>query len=154
MVKIKKAEYSDVENIKPLFLNIMEYHSTFNEIFEYDNDEISHIYPLIYKYIDENNSDIFIAEINNQIVGYIICTKIERPRIFKLKTKGRIDGLYVSSNIRNSNIGSKLLDTAVEWFGIVDYIEIEYTNQNNLAENFWKNKGFKLINNYCINNFR
>jgi len=98
----------------------------------------------------KQNIKIFVAEIENQLTGYIICSKHLRPKYFVIKSKGRIDSLYVDANYRNQNIASKLVKEAINFLNDQAYIELEFTAENQFAKGFWLKNGFEILNHQCI----
>ena len=100
--------------------------------------------------LQQQNIKVFVAEIENQLAGYIICSKHLRPKYFAIKSKGRIDSLYVDANYRNQNIASKLVEEAMNFLNDQAYIELEFIAENQSAKGFWLKNGFEILNYQCI----
>ena len=75
---------------------------------------------------------------------------ISKQEYFAIKSKGRIDSLYVDANYRNQNIASKLVEEAMNFLNDQAYIELEFIAENQSAKGFWLKNGFEILNYQCI----
>jgi ribosomal protein S18 acetylase RimI-like enzyme len=100
-VRIREYNNSDFEELKDLVAKFRVFLSTLKSI-EKNPDYVSAAKELN-TYIDKKHP-IFIAEINQKIVGYIVC-RIEDGVVW-------VESLYVSPDYRNNNIGSSLFEKA------------------------------------------
>lgn len=97
------------------------------------------------RHLDEdaaaNPAGIFVAEAQNQIVGYIT-TRIDREA-----GKGRIPNLAVAAELRGQGLGRQLIERALEYFraeGLV-YAVIETMAQNAVGQHLYPACGFVEI---------
>ena len=147
---IRLATLQDTPQLKGLMIKLLQHHEEFNNLYEIDEshqNEILHFFNTIQSH---KNIKVFVAEIESELAGYIICSKHIRPNYFALKSKGRIDSLYVNSSFRNQNLASKLVEEALRFLKEETYIELEFTAENQLARSFWLNKGFQILNHQCM----
>lgn len=88
----------------------------------------------------------YVAEENNQIVGYII-SSVEGD-------KGTLVSVAVLPEFRRRGIGSRLMEESMNFFSSkVDYVELQVRVSNVEAISFYKKFGFEetgLIPNYYI----
>ncbi len=97
--------------------------------------------------IEENQGKMYLASINNEIVGFIIGIIIpaENSYEFKAPKGGKITELIVSKKCRAKGIGQALLNKMEEHFKNLDCkrILIEVFEYNEVAKSFYdKNKYF------------
>lgn len=97
--------------------------------------------------IEEKQGKMFLASINNEIVGFIIGIIIpaENSYEFKAPKGGKITELIVSKKCRAKGIGQALLNKMEEYFKNLDCkrILIEVFEYNEAAKSFYdKNKYF------------
>src|SRR6266568_5493922 len=97
------------------------------------------------RHLDEdaapNAPGIFVAEADNQVVGYIT-TRIDRAA-----GKGRIPNLAVAAEFRGLGLGRQLIERALEYFraeGLV-YAVIETMAQNAVGQHVYPACGFLEI---------
>ena len=147
---IRLAENHDIPQLKEMMVKLLSHHEEFNQLYQLDfihQNEISQFFEDI---LNQENINVFVAEIESNLAGYIICSKHIRPNYFKIKSKGRIDSLYVNPAYRNQNLASKLLKEAINFLKEQPYIELEFTVENLSAKGFWLKKGFEILNQQCV----
>ncbi|MDA3836955.1 MAG: GNAT family N-acetyltransferase [Nanoarchaeota archaeon] len=145
-VDIRKATINDLVRVQELNLKLFEkeyeewdslldLNWTFSEVgTKYFADRIS---------VDEGF--VFVALVNNEIVGYLCggLTKAEEYR--KLPVVAELENTFVLEKFRSSGIGGKMYAKFIEWCKAknVGKVRVEATAQNELAINFYRNNGFR-----------
>jgi ribosomal protein S18 acetylase RimI-like enzyme len=147
---IRFAHLDDIPFLKDLMIQLLTHHQEFNALYEIDFEHQHDIEVFFQEIISQENIHVFVAEVDDQIAGYLLCSKHIRPNFFTIKSKGRIDSLFVNPLFRKQNLAAQLLDKALDFLNDVNYIELEFTAENDLAKNFWLKKGFKILNNQCV----
>ncbi len=89
---------------------------------------------------------------NNELIGYIMSYKYDLQKQFKNVVN--ICSFAVKENYRCNGLGSKLFQTYLDSLdsGTVVLLEVLITNIN--AINFYKKRGFKILNLLDENHFR
>ena len=95
-----------------------------------------------YKNIFENNTKtIFLAKVNNEVVGFITIGKNDEEDITLLadQNTGMITGTFIQPEHRGFGIGNCLLQRCVEWSQKrdLDRIHVDFESANLLANRFW-----------------
>ena len=147
---IRVATLNDISELKDLMIKLLNHHQEFNVLYQIDFTHQNDIERFFSDIIFEQNVHVYVEEIENELAGFIICSRQIRPNYFEIKSKGRIDSLYIASKFRNQNLASNLLKKALEYLKDETYIELEFTAKNQLANDFWINKGFEILNHQCI----
>ncbi|MGV0924012.1 N-acetyltransferase family protein [Empedobacter tilapiae] len=147
---IRIATENDIPELKRMMIKLLQHHQEFNTLYQIDLTYKHDIDDFFKGILQQQNINVFVDEIENQLAGYIICSKHLRPKYFEIKSKGRIDSLYVDSNYRNQNIASKLVEEAINFLNDQAYIELEFTAENQSAKGFWLKNGFQILNHQCI----
>lgn len=122
-----------IKNIEKKHLNIVK---LINEL------SLPERYPiqLWEHWIEKYNNYSFIAENNNNVLGYIICDN------------DKIISLAVRDNYRHNNIGKKLMTFCLK--SITNDIKLCCRKSNIIALNLYKKNGFEIqyeIENYYSN---
>ena len=148
VVNIRKAKIKDVDTLCHLNSLLNRCHAELDAIWTLKNDP-----PLLRdmcveyftKMIRSRLSNLFVAEENGRIVGYIKGTLKTTPPIFQVSVIGQLDSIYVMKPYRRRGIGKQLTDALVQWFQSkqVEYIEVTSYVRNTIALNAWKKYGFK-----------
>lgn len=99
--------------------------------------------------IQEKEGSFYIAEENNQIVGFI-CGIIQKPSTENIlshfpSTSGWITDLYIDSEYRGNGAGGKLMAQIEKYFKEkhCDSVRLALFSSNFKAHNFYKNLGFE-----------
>ncbi len=94
--------------------------------------------PHILKDIYNLGAGFLVAQQNNIILGYIIFW-------IRFEDEGHIISLAVDKKYRRSQVGSELVDMAMDIFRKygLKVIKLEVRAENKVARKFYKNKGFK-----------
>ena len=123
-MKIRKATLKDLKTIVNLWVEFMKEHDKNvlkeNERLDFfikRKDNSKEIFSeFVEKNIKSKNSEIFLAEVENQIVGFCqMLIKDEIP-VFKIEKYGYISDLFVKKEYRKKGISTKLKDMAFDWF--------------------------------------
>ena len=113
---IRRAEPKDLNAITDLLNQVLEvHHKGRPDIFKghcrkYTNDEILNI-------IDDDNRPVFVAEIDENVLGYAFCIitqHINDNILTNIKTL-YIDDLCVNKNSRGNHIGKSLYDYVLSY---------------------------------------
>jgi ribosomal protein S18 acetylase RimI-like enzyme len=140
---IRTATPEDVPALVLLWKQMLDYHAAFSNIYEYVPGCDADITAAISEYIGNAEAQLFVALHNERIAGYIQLRTMTRPPVFRLRTKGMVNGLYVDPQFRKNDVGRQLVQAAMEWFKGVDYVELQVVHGNNMASEFWKKVGFE-----------
>ncbi|WP_155590939.1 GNAT family N-acetyltransferase [Lysinibacillus cavernae] len=100
--------------------------------------------------IIEDDSDIFIACIHNQIVGFLLVQETTTPSyscLVEHKYAFIID-VIVGKHYQSQGIGSALLAEAKKWANDrkLDYLELNVLTENKGAKTLYERHGFKDTN--------
>ena len=98
----RKYESSDISAIRDILENDLGY-----------NCELDSLRNRVEEMMNRGNYQIFVAEDDNKVVGYIGCVNY---LAFELENEGmKIIALAVSKEYRRNGIGTQLLKTAEQW---------------------------------------
>lgn len=136
-LSIRQYLASDVEHCRALWLELTEYHRAI-----YNNYTIGGESPEDYfdkHLVNLGNDKIWIAEINNEIVGLI--------GLIISNNDGEIDPVVVSSKHRGNGIGTALVAFVIEEAKKLNlkYLSVKPVARNIDAIEFYNHIGFRLI---------
>ena len=101
---------------------------------------------VIAQFIDEDDGEIFLANVGNDIVGLATIQVRDRADapMFWPRQNAVIDNLVVSQKFQRLGIGKKLLDCAVEWTRSrkIPRIDINVWSDNKTGMSFFTANGF------------
>ena len=116
-----------------------EFSYTLQEIFpsftkSYPNDELDYS-----TYINNPDKMIYLAYVGNRIAGQLILRRNWNKYAY-------IEDIRVGNNYRRNNIGTKLIETAINWAKKrqMPGIMLETQDNNVPAIRFYESRGFKL----------
>jgi GNAT superfamily N-acetyltransferase len=139
---IRAAVEKDYEGLNVLFEEIDEYHrKALPQIFRKPDGPARKL-DYIAGILSDQNSVIFIAEIQNQIIGLVHAFIRSYPEI-SIRIPSRIcetDSLIVKDKYRRSGIGKALMEKVQQWAVQmqVDRLELTVWDFNKEAKNFYR----------------
>lgn len=140
------------ENIKDLLYELQEYICSIDrEKYNIMTNECrEESFNKTIKEVNENNGIIFLAEDNNEIIGFIAGIIIEAENTYEFRgpKTGRVTELIVTKNCRAKGTGKLLLNKMEEYFrnnGCKRAL-IEVFEYNEIGKNFYyKNNYFNRV---------
>lgn len=145
-MKIEIPTIKDLKTIDKIAVQVHECHVKWRpDIFEHtssiiDEDELERLIL---------NKEIFVAKIDEQVVGYILLSSREgKKNGYKYRKELDIDAMGVDEVYRNQKIGTKLLEYVKEYAKNNNYTNIRLTvnEENDNARHLYEKVGFKVKN--------
>ncbi len=144
-MQIRNAQNQDLTRINNLLSQVLEIHAKIRpDLFisgtrKYTSEQLLTI-------INNQNTPIFVAEENNQVLGYCFCKIIEYQdsnNFQKIKTL-YIDDLCVDEKIRKNHIGQTLYEYVVSYAKKIGCynITLNVWDGNDSAKGFYQKMGF------------
>ncbi len=145
MIKIRPAKIRDAEAIASLHLEMMKMHRQFGKMFEIKKTSKQIAEDWFKKVPRRKKNKLLVAEIDEEVVGYLWAKLKKRPSIYKDVDWGEIADLYVSKNHRRKGIGKKLVTEILKWFKEkkIKTIDLYVASDNEVANKVWKYFKFK-----------
>jgi ribosomal protein S18 acetylase RimI-like enzyme len=145
--KLRKFEETDLETLKTLFEEFVEYHSQFDDSFRKIQNHGDCFVDYVMSMNNDESKNCIVAEMNGEVVGYCIYTIERKPPVYPQPVYGYIDNLCVSSLNQNMGIGTKLLEDAVERLRSegIERIECMVAIGNPKSTKFWRKMKFKTF---------
>lgn len=151
-MNIREATTADLSQLCYLWFELIEYHTVYNKVFEVDTTQLTEVKKILLKKLDDDSTKIFVAELEDNLAGLIICSYTKGSPVFSLSNKGYIAETVVSKNYRGKGIGLALYKHAESWFKTqgADHIALQVSPKNNASVIFWREAGFKLATYHMI----
>lgn len=145
-MKIEVPIISDLEAIDKIAVQVHECHVKWRpDIFEHADSIISEeeLNNMI------ANNEIFVAKLEERIVGYIILSSREgKKNGYRYRKELDIDAMGIDENYRNQGIGRNLLEYVKEYAKENNYTDLRLTvnEENENARHLYEKVGFKVKN--------
>lgn len=118
-----------------------------NEFKKFDLDAVSSFFK---KELNQSSTYAFVATINSEAVGYLLCMlKTRNESEFQFEKKLLyIDQISINNKFRNQGIGKELMHRAIELANDLQVTEIQLDHwvDNSEAAHFFKQLGFRYYN--------
>ena len=143
-MEIEIPNIKDLEAIDKIALQVHECHVKWRpDIFEYTNSiiNVKELANMI------ANNAIFVARIEEKILGYIILSSREgKKNGYRYRKELDIDAMGVEESYRNQGIGRKLLKYVKEYAKDNGYTDLRLTvnEENENARHLYEQLGFKV----------
>lgn len=111
---IRKAILKDLESVLTLFYKLSISDSPYDKDVDLDWGNTDGGKKYFLEKINGTNGVCFVAEIDNEIVGYFSANKKELPG-YRLITVADLENLVVDENYRSKGIGKMLIDKFLSW---------------------------------------
>ena len=91
-------------------------------------------------------SNVFIAEIDNEVVGFMLCRLKRVPQYMGGVMVGELSDMWIVRKVRRFGIGDKLSRLAIKWMREqgAHSIEIQVLRDNDASWKLYERMGFKL----------
>ncbi|MGX5174564.1 GNAT family N-acetyltransferase [Aliikangiella sp. IMCC44653] len=143
MLEITQANRSDLGKLLTWTLGIHQQEN--DKQLEMSERFESNLATWLESELDNLNSLLLIANYNANPVGFVLATSVINDNGFlKENLKGVIQLLWVDKEYRHKKIASELVKNAEACFkeNGINYVECNYTVQNAMAGNFWRESGY------------
>ena len=144
-MEIMQATRSQIPSIIEVWREFMAYHATLDSKFIIKEGAHLDFGKFVEDLISSDDSDVFVALENGQVVGYAIARISEYPPVFQVEKYGQICDLAVRSESQRKGIGEQILNKVFEWFKSKDInrVELRVSVKNEKGYSFWKKHGFR-----------
>ncbi len=153
--QIRLATTSDIPAIMELWNDLMAFHQPLNSFFELCSDANEKFLTYLQSNIQNTEkAHVFIADVNNQVIGYMMGVILNTAPVFKISQVGEIMDAFVTKEFRRQNIGELLFNELKTWFQIknVNHIDVNIAVGNSLSSQFWAKMGFKPLLHHLYQN--
>jgi len=91
-------------------------------------------------------SNVFIAELDGQVVGFMLCRLKRVPSYMGGVMVGELSDMWIDSSARRMGIGDKLSRLAMEWMHAqgAHSVEIQVLRDNEASWKLYERMGFQL----------
>lgn len=142
---IRLAREQDCERIGELWRLLAEYHQRLDPAMPRPAVDGAQRYAQrIRASLDDSLTNVFVAEYDAQIVGYVLCMIVDwLPEMFEFEMGGMLADIYVLPDYRGRGIGQALLQAAKDWFAGrgIHYFEWYVATANREGAAFWRAMG-------------
>ena len=141
---IREATIDDVPKILPVWREFMEFHAQRDGYFAICEGAEEAFASYVRENIEKDDSCVFVAQENDEIVGYCQCHVAKTPPVFETKIKGDMGDLAVIEKYRRNGIGEQMFERAMQWFRSkgLERVEVRVAVTNEISTQFWRKMGF------------
>lgn len=149
---IRKANDKDINSIVDLWEEMMNFHVQKSDLYTLKPDSEQIYNKFLKEFLKDDGGVIFVYEIENRILGYIMAEEYLHPPVYKENLIGMILEISITKKNQNNGIGEKLVLEIENWFKNrgIDRIECMMSCFNEVANTFWIKHDYKPYNMMCI----
>lgn len=152
-VIIREAAEKDISSIVELWKEFIDFNKERHQFFTRTATGHEKFAELVARNMSSDNSCVFVAEQNGEILGYCQVAISNYPPVYETRRYGSILDLAVTKKYRRMGIGERLFKAAREWFcnNNIHRIEVPVAISNEQAAAFWGEMGFSpYIETLCM----
>ncbi len=144
-VIIRKAVVEDVSSIVELWKELMDFHKERDRIFSRSTTGHERFADYLKGHISKENSSLFVAEADKDIVGYCLVFIEKYPPVIELQEYCLVQDIAITEKYRRRGIGRRFLKEAQRWYSDkgIHRVEARVSTYNKAAREFWSEMGFK-----------
>ncbi|MGB0646889.1 MAG: GNAT family N-acetyltransferase [Bradymonadia bacterium] len=152
-MNIREYRPTDLTAILRLWRALMDHHRPIHHaLYRVHGTAMETYERWLLRRIKEDQAQVWIADIDGQVVGYVMTMMGYRSPVYSVNNVGMICDLIVDSNTRRMGVGRTLVSHAVLAMLSkgVETVQVNYDHQNEEAVAFWSAMGFapRLIEAY------
>lgn len=148
---IRELKNSDIEYVLPMIQKMfLEHDLAEPDLFSPNSISIEKIRKYLEEAIDDKDCEVFVALIDQEIVGTIRATVKDAPSFYKDNKLGYTDDLVVKEEHRRKGIGRELINKTNEYYQSKDIslVESKVYEFNKPSQGIFKKQGFKQTFSY------
>jgi ribosomal protein S18 acetylase RimI-like enzyme len=144
---IREAIRDDIESIKELWKEFIDYHKSFDRFFSRTSEGHERFGEFVLERIKDENWLVLVAECDDRIVGHCLVTIQEHPPVFEKTRYGYIQDIAVTESYRRKSIGTTLFEKSVSWLHErgISRIELDVAATNPTSQKFWRKMNFREV---------
>ena len=154
-MKIRRATKKDIKEITELWKKYEDFEESITDLKKHpyvrkrEKDAEKNMKANFSRTIKSSKAEIFIAEEDNEIVGFILISKSKSDDIHDFDYYGMMHYMFIKPTHRKKGIASALFKKSKDWFKKkkLKYINLNVNVNNKKAQKIYKKWGF---NNYEI----
>lgn len=145
---IRNAKFEDLKSIQKLNTLLVEFDSQFDKTIQSDWATSEDGIEFISDRISEVDGCALIAEMNNEIIGYLIGGITEAASYRTIELLGELEEMVVLEEYRGQKIGEQLVQKFFGWCNEKNLkrVRVEVSAPNLKGINFYHKQGFEDFN--------
>lgn len=152
-MKIRKANKRDAEQVARLYLQFWSVHKKINPLHQLDFIiNYKNCLKDVKELINYKDYCLYIAEENNEVLGFILFTIKKNPEGFKVRRYGFLEETAVDKKHRGRGIAKELHNFALHYFKKrgIRYVSCSVEVDNKVALKVWQKLGFRHASNDLV----
>jgi len=144
-VIVRDARVSDVDRIADLWEEFIEFHRVRDSWYETCEGARGSMEDWVREGLKDPRRVIMVAELDGEVVGYVLAELAIRPPVFKVREYGAITDTAVQAEHRRKGIGGQLVAEMTRRLVEIGAFRIEVSAAmcNEVSTRFWRKMGFK-----------
>lgn len=141
---VREASRRDVPAISTLWKEMMDYHGARDPRFTFAPNAPREFEHHLISTMRSQGARVYVAEAEEQIIGYIIGEVHGRKPIYPVGVYGFVSDISVREDWRREGVGRALFETLLAWFhkNRATCVELFVAEENPVSTAFWQAMGF------------
>ena len=146
MFEVRPFRHDELEQLTSFWKELMNDPKTIIPVLTTD-ENVSRWQRYVIKIHDEDENQIFVAEVDGVLVGYVLLLKQGEYPLTTSTSWASINELYVHSSYRRRGIGTRLVEQALKYLKSkgVSHVLINAKVWNQAATNLYRKLGFRNL---------
>lgn len=152
MVKVRKAEEKDLENVVELVVRLKRLNSEFDPLLKVRDDIYVQVKNWVSGYLNNKGKLLLVAESDDgRIIGTLV-SEVRERLFYEPRMEGVIMDFYIMPEFRRKGIGKMMMDEAIRLLREMGahVISAEFPAQNQISVAFYRKYGFRPMMNVYV----
>ncbi|ABW01220.1 GNAT family N-acetyltransferase [Caldivirga maquilingensis] len=152
MVKVRKAEEKDLENVVELVVRLKRLNSEFDPLLKVRDDVYVQVKNWISGYLNNKGKLLLVAESDDgRVIGALV-SEVRERLFYEPRMEGVIMDFYIMPEFRRRGIGKMMMDEAIRMLREMGahVISAEFPAQNQISVAFYRKYGFRPMTNVYV----
>jgi|SRR3989338_3091988 len=145
-IQIRKARIGDAEHLARLYLQFWVPHKKVDPLLEFEKKmTLKNQIEFAKKEIKKRSNHIFVADLNEKVIGFIEFFIKKNDDCFKIKKYGYLNSATTDKKYRGKGVAKKLTNASLKFFKDkgIKYVRTNVYNSNDVAMKTWIKLGFE-----------
>ncbi len=152
MVKVRRAEEKDLENVVELVVRLKRLNSEFDPLLKVRDDIYTQVKNWVSGYLNNKGKLLLVAESDDgRIIGALV-SEVRERLFYEPRMEGVIMDFYIMPEFRRKGIGKMMMDEAIRLLREMGahVISAEFPAQNQISVAFYRKYGFRPMMNVYV----
>ncbi len=144
-ITIRPAHLCDINHLKPIWLEFMEYHAGLDAKYRFYPEDWHQVFQRFAQALQTEHYRLLVAGKKETIIGYVFGFIFTNYPGYYPRQIGFINDLMVTKAWQQQGVGGQLVQAMEKWFKErgIEVMQLYVATRNDPGKNFWRACGYE-----------